>query len=155
MQPFICAFLFFSFAASSVAGEQTTTLDNEGLQAYTVYEAAGRLGTQMFFTVYKKDGFGLRAASMLRACGQDGLARAVDAKQSDPTFKNELTTMISDGRFRDLPNYAILSAQNVANAMRAGYVSGFQEANKLALSLPSGKEYLCEVAVKSANEILK
>jgi len=154
MRTFIYVFCLSSFAAFSTAQEKPK-LEDQRNREYVAYQAAGRIGAEMFLAVYKKDGFGLRTAAMLRACGQDGLAKAVDAKLSDPRFEKELDRMIKEHRFADLPPYTIGSAQSVANAMRTGYEAGYREANGLTLTMPDGKDFLCAVATRNANEILK
>jgi hypothetical protein len=151
MRTVICVALLCALTAFSVAQEKPNSQDKQDDQDYAAYEATFRLGRELF---YKQDGAFVRTAAILRACHQDGLAKAVEAK-TDPHFTNELTKMIDEGRFRDLPFHTVLSVQNIAQGIRLGYAIGYGEATMLGLGFARRKNDLCGAAVKDANEILK
>lgn len=153
MRTVICAALLCSLTAFSVAQEQPNSQDKQDAQAFAVYEETFRLGKELFLANYMQDIPVIRIAALLRVCGQDGLAKAVEAKQKDPQFNNELTKTL-EGRFHGLPSYAVLSVQNIANGMRLGYAIGYREAaEQHGQADPSFQnQSLCG---KGADEILK
>jgi len=124
-------------------------------QDYAAYEAVSKIGVEMFFEAYKKNGPIIRTSAMLRACGHDGLATAVEAKHQDRQFTQIIGDMLKNGRFKDLPFSAVLSAQNAANVMLVGYEAGYKDAVALSFHFPQGKAQICAATLKAADEILK
>jgi hypothetical protein len=150
MRVMVYAISFILAAVSAVAEEQSKPQSGH---EYEVYKAVGVLGTQMFYEVYKNENINIRTYALLLGCSQKGLANAVRAKRKDPTFETVLRNMIEADRFHGLPPYAVLSAQNAANAMLVGYELGYGDA--LSLVGSNGKADACAAAVKIADDILK
>lgn len=101
----------------------------------------------------------VREAAQLKACGQDGLAKAVEAKESDPLFVELRLKYQKDGRFIGLEGWAPLVAAQTAAAGRALYKAGYQDATHGALQYlsvdPSFKKRQCDAVIKQANETLR
>jgi hypothetical protein len=93
---------------------------------------------------------------MLTACNQVGLANAVAEKEQDRNFVKALSRFVKAGRFDNLPTYAPLSAQSMANGFSTGYRFGYQQAVSLLIgSDVNFKTSVCDAAVTLANDILK
>jgi hypothetical protein len=157
MWKLICASLLCSLMALSAAQAQAQPDEQKKVdaQAYAAYEAAGDLGAEIFAESLKHDRPLVRVVAVLEACDQMGLANAVREKDTDRKFDVEISKMVSEGRFKDLPFSVLLSAQAVANGLRAGYEIGYREATQLAHSNPAYKANVCAAAVKGADRLLK
>jgi hypothetical protein len=110
------------------------------------------IAAEMFTEFLNENIVAIRVSATLKYCSKDRLAKAIEAPESDRSFKNKLQEHAVDGRFSGLPSYAVLQAQTAANNLAVGYNFGFIEA--LRLTSDSGKSLLCATAVEGANKIL-
>jgi hypothetical protein len=142
-----------------VLSMQTSFAQEQGdkdQEAMREYNEVGKIGMEAFQEGFKVNSVVMRTSAMLQACGQDGLARAVLARQQDPKFLNVLRGFLKVGRFDNLPESALFSAQNVANGVRLGHEIGYEQAVSHIIGSDNAiKAVVCDAAIQSANDILK
>lgn len=124
-------------------------------EEFATYERSNEIGRQMFYERYKAEGLVMRTTILLEHCGQDGLANAVKAKETDRSFADALSKRAQQGEFYGQPNWSFLLAQSSASSLTVGYQLGFMEALRIFVDNPATRKSACDVAIKSANQILK
>jgi hypothetical protein len=110
------------------------------------------LAIHMFTEFLNENIVTLRVSAMLRHCHQEGLAKAVEAKQIDRRLTDKLQKLILEGRFDNLPHYAIFEAQAAASLMITAYNFGLLEGLRL---LDNSNTTTCPAAVDGANKLLE
>ena len=100
---------------------------NEQEKDFAVNKAASEIGIEMFLEIVKREGALIRTSALLEGCDQKGLSIAVAEKIKDRDFAIELQKMILEGRFNNLPTYALHTAQAVARYMGSAFQIGYRQ----------------------------
>jgi hypothetical protein len=140
MQIFVCAILFLFMTVFAAAEEQP-------------YRDASKFAMRAFYEHLKKNGPILKDAEMLRLCGREGLAKAVEAKEQDLMIALEKTAFEHPEALA-VEHIDLDTAIVVSTSIRVMFIEGFKQGAKMVLDTPHGKEIMCNVAVKIANDIL-
>jgi hypothetical protein len=119
---------------------------------YETYEKTGVIAAEMGTQFINENIVAIRTAATLKYCSKEGLAKSVEAKETDRQLEDKLQTFVLAGRFDKLPLYAIYEAQSAASNLIIGYNMGFLAG--LRLSAETVKSSLCDVAVNAANQLL-
>lgn len=153
---FIKRAVLVSFVAVGALAPSSTAMAQERSgEIYKTYEKIGLLGTDMYLSFATKYSAHMRTAAILKACSMDGLAKMVEAKIADRQFVKILREFIEAGKFLKLPQYAMLSAQAVANGMVVAYSLGFEDSVRVAVADQSKKQAICNAAVSSSNKLVQ
>jgi len=147
-----CSHLLIFFMAAILLPATAFAQSDKVASDFETYEKIGPIAYEMSLQFLDKNIAAIRTVAVLRYCSKDGLAKAVEGKEIDRSFKEKLGQLIKSRRFDGLPEYSILEAQAAANNFVIGYNFGFEAALKLAGG--SQKGALCEVAITAANKIL-
>jgi hypothetical protein len=150
MSKFLMAMLLGAAILQSPAVAQSK---NETDDDYETYQKTRQLGLEMFKQYLDKNGAAIRISAVLKSCSKDGLAKAIEDKETDRNFMEIITTFIRLGKFSDLPSYAVLQTQSAAYALIVGYGIGYQEAVELNVGTPN-ETMVCGAAVDAANKVL-
>jgi hypothetical protein len=122
-------------------------------KGYATYKKAQVVGSKLYQDFMRINGRFIRASVVLKWCGKDGLAQAVEAKITDRNFQLALLRAIDENQFEGDDSEILTQTQNVANATVVGYTFGYQAG--LSLRGDKIRNEICDAAPEMANQILK
>ena len=78
---------------------------------YETYEKIGPMVAEMSMQFLNENIVAIRTVAILKYCSKEGLAKVVEGKEVDRTFKEKLDELIRAERFIGLPVYSFLEAR--------------------------------------------
>ena len=154
-------FLAVSIFAVLLTSTCAALAQDQDAEAFEAYKKGRQLGTEAYLEFLDEgDGRGfkiLRATSVLSACGNDGLEKAVGAINEDGDFSKRVGKFVSAGKFSDLTRNAardaVMHALNTASSLATGFRLGVVQT--IGLLPAAQKDAECRSAVSLGNELLR